>query len=67
MESTMLINSKLRCPEENLPTDIWIMTICYALFVYIWIPCMQSGIYDIIICSRKMFDPVSETLSNFHD
>ena len=43
MESTMLINSKLRCPEENLPTDIWIMTIDGT---HVWIAELGHKMYS---------------------
>ena len=38
----------------------------YAVWVYNQIPDMQSGLSDIEIWSRSRFEPVSETLSNFH-
>ena len=42
------------------------MEMYYAALIYDWIPGMQSGLSDIEMCSRSIFDPLSETLSNAH-
>ena len=42
------------------------MAMDYAVWVYNRTPDMQSGLSAIEIWSRSMFEPVSETLSNFH-
>ena len=42
MTGTMLMHSALRYPEETLSTDIWPMEMDYDVWVYNWIPDMQS-------------------------
>ena len=66
MTRTMLMHAVLRYPEDTLSTDIWPITKDYAVWVYNWIPDMQSGFSAIKIWARSMFEPVSETLSNCH-
>ena len=66
MARTMLMYSALRCPEDALSTDIWPMTVDYAVWVYNCTPDMHSGLSAIEIWSRSRFEPVSETLSNCH-
>ena len=66
MERTMLMHAALRCPEDTLYTDIFPMAMYYAVWVYNRTPDMQSGLFAIEIWSRSRFEPVSETLSNFH-
>ena len=66
MARAMLIHAALRCPEYTLSTDIWPMEMYYAVLVYNRNPGMQSGLSAIEIWSRSRFEPVSETLSNFH-
>ena len=60
------MHAALRCPEETLSNDIWTMEMYYAICVYNRIPDMKSGLSAIEIWSRSRFEPVSETLSNFH-
>ena len=60
------MNAAIRCPEDNFPTDLWPMEMDYAVWVYNQIPDMQSVLSAIEIWSRSIFEPVSETLSNFH-
>ena len=64
MSRTMLMHAELRCPEYTLCTDLWPMAMDYAVWVYNWIPDMQSGLSAIEIWSRSRFEPVSEKLSN---
>ena len=64
MARTTLMHSALISPEDTLSTDIWPMAIYYAVWIYNWIPDMQSVIYDIEIWSRPRIEPVSESLSN---
>ena len=49
-----------------MSTDIWPMVMYYAVWVYNRTPDMQSGLSAIEIWSRSRFEPVSETLNNFH-
>ena len=60
------MHSALRCTEEKLSTDLWPMTMDYAVWVYNQNPDMQSGLSAIEIWSRSKFEPVSETLRKFH-
>ena len=66
MESTMLMHTVIRCPEDTFPTDIWPMAMDYAVWVYNCIPDMQSVLSAIGIWSRSRFEPVLETPSNCH-
>ena len=66
MSRTMLMHAALRCPEDTLSTDLWPMAMDYAVWVYNRTPDIQSGLSAIEIWSRSRFEPVSETLSNFH-
>ena len=66
MARTKLMNAALRCPEYAMSTDIWPMAMDYAVWVYNRTPDMQSGLSAIEIWSRSRFEPVLETLSNFH-
>ena len=66
MARTMLMHAALRCPEDTFYTDLWAMGMDYAIWVYNWIPDMQSRLSAIEIWSRSSFEPVSETLSNCH-
>ena len=66
MARTMLMHAALRCPEYTLSTDIWPKSMDYSVWVYDRTPDMQSGLSAIEIWSRSRFEPVSETLSNFH-
>ena len=66
MARTMLMHDALRCPEDTFSTDLWPMSMCYAVWVYNQTPDMQSGLSAIEIWSRSRFEPVSETLSNCH-
>ena len=66
MARTMLMQAALRCPEDKFCTDNCIMAMYYDLWVYNWIPDMQSDLSNIEICLRSSFDPVSENLINFH-
>ena len=61
-----MMHNALRCPDNTLSTDIWLMAMDYDVWVYNQILDMQSGISSIKIWSRSRFDPVSETLSNCH-
>ena len=65
MSRTTLMHADLRCPEYTLYTDLWPIVMDYAVWIYNWIPGMQSGLYDIEIWSRSRFETVSETLSNY--
>ena len=56
----------LRYPEDILSTYLWPMAMDYAVWVYNRTPDMQSGLSAIEIWSRSRFEPVSETLRNFH-
>ena len=60
------MHTALIFPEDTLSTDVWPMAIDYAVWVYNRIPDIQSGFSAIETWSRSMFEPVSETLSNFH-
>ena len=66
MARTILIHAALRFPEDTLSTDIFPITMDYAVWVYNLIPDMQSVLSSIEIWSRSRFEPVSETLSNCH-
>ena len=66
MASTMLMHAALRCREDTLSTDFWPTAMDYAVWVYNRTPDMQSELSAIEIWSRSRFEPVSETLSNFH-
>ena len=65
-ERIMLMHSALRCPEDSLSTDLWPTAMDYSECIYNWIHDIQSWSSTIEIWSRSRFDPVSETLSNFH-
>ena len=43
MASTMLMHTEFRCPEDTLSTDLLPMKMYYAVWVYNWIPDIQSG------------------------
>ena len=58
MARTMLMNAAIICPGDTFSTDIWPMSIDYAVWVYNRIPDMQSGLSDIEIWSRSSFEPV---------
>ena len=60
------MHAALRCPEDTLSIEIWPMTIDYSVWVYNQTPDMQPGLSAIGVWSRSRFEPVSETLSNFH-
>ena len=60
---TMLMHAALRCPEDTFYIDPWKMAMDYAVWVYNWIPDMQSGLSAIEIWSRSRFEPVSKTLA----
>ena len=62
----MLIQAALRCPEDTPSTDLWPMTMDYAVWVYNRIPDMQYVLSAIEIWSRSIFDPPSKTLYNCH-
>ena len=66
MAMTMLMHAALRFPEDTLYTEICTIALNYAVWTYNWIPGMQYGLSDIEIWSRLRFEPVSETLSNYH-
>ena len=66
LERNVLMHAALRCPEDILSTNIWPMEIDFAVWVYNRIPDIQYGLSAIEIWSRSRFEPVSETLSNFH-
>ena len=68
MARTMLVYAALRCPEGTFSTNIWTMVMDYAVWVYNRIPDLQSGLSAIEIWSRSRsrFEPVSETLGNYH-
>ena len=66
MERNMWMHSARRCPDDTLSVDLWPMAMDYAVWVYNWIPDMQSRLSAIEIWSRSRFEPVSETLSNCH-
>ena len=59
MVRTMLMYTALRCPEENISTDIWPMEIYYAIWVYNRIPAMHFVLSAIEIWSSSRFEPVS--------
>ena len=63
MARTMLMHAALRCPDDTLYTYLWPMVMDYAVWVYTRTPDMQSVLSAI---DMSMFEPVSETLSNFH-
>ena len=56
---TMLMHAALRFPKDIFSTSLWKMAMDYSVWVYNWIPDMQSGLSSIEIWSRSMFDPVS--------
>ena len=62
----MLIHAALICHDDTVYTDIWPISMDYAVWVYSWIPYIQSGLSDILIWSRSRFEPVSENISNCH-
>ena len=66
MSRTMFMHAALRCPEDILSTYIWPMEMDYAVWVYNRTPDMKYGLSAIEIWSRSRFEPVAETLSNFH-
>ena len=63
---TMLMYATIRFPEDTFTTDILPMAMDYAVWVYNWIPGMQSGLSAIEIWSRSRFEPMSETIRNFN-
>ena len=62
----MLMHAQLRCPGDTFSTDLWPMAMDCAVWFYNQIPDIKSGLSTIEILSRSRFEPVSETLSNFH-
>ena len=66
MARTMLMHTALRYPEDTPFTDLWSIAMYYSVWVYNFIPDMQSGLFSIEICSSSRFEKVSETLSNCH-
>ena len=66
MARTILMHNALRYPEDIFSTDFWPTAMDYDVWVYNRIPDMQSGFYTTKIWSISRFEPVSETLSNFH-
>ena len=66
MARTMLMPAALRFPKDTISTDIWPMTIYYAVWVYNRIPGMQYVLSAIEIWSRSRFDTVSETHGKFY-
>ena len=62
----MLILAALICPYYTFSSDIWPMTMDYTVWLYNRIPDIQYGLSAIEICSRSSFEPVPETLRNFH-
>ena len=54
-ERNMLMHATLRFPEDTLSTDIWPMTMDYAVWVYNRTSDMQSGLSAIEIWSRSIF------------
>ena len=62
----MFMFDAIRCPEDTLSTDICPMSINYALCIYNRIPDMQYGFSTTEIWPRSMFEPVPETLINYH-
>ena len=59
MARTMLMHAALRCSEDTLSTDLWPMSMDYAVWVYNMTPDMQSGLSAIEIWSSSRFEPVS--------
>ena len=66
MYISMIIYNMMRCTKEKFSTDICKMSMGYDLFIYNNNPTTQSGLYYNYIWLRSRFEPVSETLSNFH-
>ena len=66
MARTMFMYTALRYPEDKLYTAICTMAMHYDVWVYNQIPDMYSVLSTIEIWSSSRFDPVPETLSNFH-
>ena len=64
MESTMLMQTALRCPDDAFSTDLWPTPMDYYVWFYNRIPEMQSGLSSIKILSGSRFEPFSETISN---
>ena len=60
----MLIHAALRCPEDALSTDLWPMSMYYAVWFYNHIHDMKYGLYAIEICPRSRLEPVSEATKN---
>ena len=60
------MHAVLICPEDTLSTDIWTMTMDYAVWVYNRITDIQSGLSAIEVLPRPRFEAVSETLGNYH-
>ena len=58
------MHAALICPEDTLSTDIWPMSMDYAVWVYNRIPDTHYGLSAIEIWSRSRFEPVLETLRN---
>ena len=52
MARTMSIHAVIICPEDTLSTDLWTMKMDYVVWVYNWIPDMQSRLSNIEIWSR---------------
>ena len=52
MARNILMYAALRFPEEKFSTDLWPISMDYAVFIYNLIPDMQSGLSDIEIWSR---------------
>ena len=59
INTVITMASALRCTDDTLFTGIWPMSMYYAVWVYNRIPDMKSGLSDIKICSRSIFEPVS--------
>ena len=43
MEKTMFMHAALICPEDTISTDLWPIEMYYSVWIYNWIPDMQSG------------------------
>ena len=52
MSRTMLMHAALRFTEDILSTYLWPMEMDYTVWVYNWIPDIQSGLSAIEIWSR---------------
>ena len=66
MARTMFMHTLIIFTEDKFSTDIWPVAMYYTVWVFNWIPDIQSGLSAIKIWSRSRFEPLSETHCKYH-